>query len=383
MIDMDSDMGMRFHLIKRNGIKFVYESMVKAESAIASFRTDLDLRTGSKPLSPPVPNVEKADKIRKVLLAVMRYDFRYNNSMGIDYHYFFDPLSEITDLSLFDISSFSRIGRREMNERFLQTVEREDPDLVLSCIVKDELYPETIRYISENSSSITCNWFADDHWRFNHFGRCYAPHFNYCVTVDEVSLDKYRRLGYENVFMSQWAANPVIYHKLENSALDMEATFVGQNYSNRWELVPKLKKKGVGIQCFGDGWLNGWISFEKMVEVYNRSKINLNFSGSALGPTKQVKARVFDILSCGGFLLTEHAPGLERYYRKGKEIETFHDIDEAVEIIGYYLDDEEARAQIAEAGYQRTMKEHTYQHRFRRLFSDILSESHASSLEKT
>ncbi len=374
-VEMDSNMDIRLYLIKRACIKFVYESMVKTESAIASFGTDLDLRIGKKPLSPPVPQVEKADRIKKVLLAVMRYDFRYNNSMGLDYHYFFDPLSEITDLSLFDTSSYSRIGRREMNERFLQTVEREDPDLVLSCIVKDELYPKTIRHISANSRSITCNWFADDHWRFDHFGRRYAPHFNYCVTVDEISLDKYRRLGYNKVFMSQWAANPAIYHKLDSPPMTMEVTFVGQNYSKRGELVPMLKKKGIDIQCFGDGWLNGWVSFEKMVEIYNRSKINLNFSGSALGPTKQVKARVFDILSCGGFLLTEHAPGLERYYRKGKEIETFHDIDEAVEIIVYYLDDEEARAQIAEAGYQRTLKEHTYQHRFRKLFNDILSES--------
>jgi spore maturation protein CgeB len=91
-----------------------------------------------------------------------------------------------------------------------------------------------------------------------------------------------------------------------------------------------------------------------------------------MGPTKQVKARVFDIPACRGFLLTEDAPGLDQYYRIGKEIEAFTTIDEAVEKIGYYLDDEEARRSIAEAGYRRTLSEHTYQSRFKRLFEDML-----------
>jgi len=360
----------RLALLKRAGIKFVYESMVKASMAMGAARTGFDLSTGNRPLSAPVPKVEKADRIRKVVLAVRKTDNRYG-SMGLDYHYFYGPLCDVADVKLFDTSSFSRIGMRRMNEEFLHVVEKEDPDLVLSCVVKDELYPKTIRHISEDSRAITCNWFADDHWRFDNLGRHYAPHFNFCVTVDEVSLEKYKRLGYGNILLSQWGANTALYRKRQVGE-EIDVSFVGQNYANRHGLLSRLNKIGIDIQCFGAGWENGWVSFDKMIEIYNRSKVNLNFSTSALGPTKQTKARVFDIPACGGFLLTEHSPDLSRYYRAGKEIETFEDIDEAVEKIAYYLDDEEERKRIAERGYQRTLKEHTYQDRFKDVFKEIL-----------
>ncbi|MBU0532999.1 glycosyltransferase [Candidatus Micrarchaeota archaeon] len=359
--------------LKRTSIKTIYESILLLDMRVNAIRTDLELKNGIAPLTVPIPKVEKADKIEKIIVAVKRHDPRYENSMSIDYQYHFHPLCNIANVVFFDIGKFTKIGKRKMNAEFLEVIKKEDPDLVFSCIFKDELFPKTIREISENSRTITCNWFADDHWRFDYFGRYYAPHFNFCVTVDELSLDKYRRLGYENILMSQWGANTELYHKIDGIKQDIGATFVGQNYSNRKELFDKLQKNKIEIQRFGAGWDSEWVSFEKMIEIYNRSKINLNFSNSALGPTKQIKSRIFDIPACGGFLLTEYAPGLEKYYKIGKEIEVFEGINDAVEKINYYLNNEEERRKITERGYQRTIKEHLYEDRYKKLFKEILT----------
>lgn len=67
---------------------------------------------------------------------------------------------------------------------------------------------------------------------------------------------------------------------------------------------------------------------------------------------------------CGGFLLTSPVEDLNRYYAPGREVGVFSSHDELVEKIRYYQDHEDERSAIARAGYERTIREHIYVHRF-------------------
>ncbi|MBI2478233.1 MAG: glycosyltransferase family 1 protein [Planctomycetia bacterium] len=49
----------------------------------------------------------------------------------------------------------------------------------------------------------------------------------------------------------------------------------------------------------------------------------------------------------------------------------FTTIDELLAKLKYYLAHEEEREQIAHAGYQRCIQEHTYERRFREIFRRI------------
>ena len=82
----------------------------------------------------------------------------------------------------------------------------------------------------------------------------------------------------------------------------------------------------------------------------------------------QIKGRNFEVPGCGGFLLTGRAENLEAYYEIGREIVCFESTEELIEKARYYLAHEDERAAIARAGYERTMKEHTYAHRFAEIF---------------
>ncbi|MHB1568009.1 MAG: CgeB family protein [Solirubrobacteraceae bacterium] len=83
---------------------------------------------------------------------------------------------------------------------------------------------------------------------------------------------------------------------------------------------------------------------------------------------KQLKARTFEVPGCGGFLLTQDAPELDRYFDLGTELAVFHETEQLIEQLRYYLDHEQERARIAAAGHARVRRDHTYERRFQEIF---------------
>ena len=78
---------------------------------------------------------------------------------------------------------------------------------------------------------------------------------------------------------------------------------------------------------------------------------------------------MFEVPGCGGFLLTDRVPYLERYFEPGREIAVYDDSNELADQITYWLHNEDERAAVAEAGYRRVLKEHTYDARFAEIFA--------------
>jgi hypothetical protein len=82
-------------------------------------------------------------------------------------------------------------------------------------------------------------------------------------------------------------------------------------------------------------------------------------------------ARDFRVTGAGGFLLTEHVKGIEQIFEVGKEIVTYTTPQDCVEKIRYYLKHEEERNEIAEAGYQRTVRDHSFVNRMAQVIEDV------------
>jgi spore maturation protein CgeB len=85
----------------------------------------------------------------------------------------------------------------------------------------------------------------------------------------------------------------------------------------------------------------------------------------------QIKARHFEIPACGGFTMTAVADDLDKFYVPGKEMVMYKNDADLAEKVHYYLAHEEERAAIARAGYERTIREHTYEKRFGEIFKAI------------
>ena len=77
--------------------------------------------------------------------------------------------------------------------------------------------------------------------------------------------------------------------------------------------------------------------------------------------------RLYEATGVGTLLLTDAKSNLGDLFEPGREVITYASEDELVERIHYYLDHENERGGIAQAGQGRTLSEHTYEHRMREL----------------
>lgn len=106
--------------------------------------------------------------------------------------------------------------------------------------------------------------------------------------------------------------------------------------------------------------------FEDAAKKFSQSKIVFNTSIK-----DDVNMRVFETLSTGSFLLTNWIPTLEELFEDGKHLVTYRTLDEMVEKAKYYLEHEDEREAIANAGYQEFINNHTYLHRVNKILSIV------------
>lgn len=108
------------------------------------------------------------------------------------------------------------------------------------------------------------------------------------------------------------------------------------------------------VHCKG-----GVSTLTEMPKVFQASKINLNMT---IRPIETgLSLRVWDILGCGGFLLTNYQSEIPDYFEAGKDLETYESLEELEQKIQYYLTHEEERVEIAIHGYEKVAKHHTYE----------------------
>ncbi len=102
--------------------------------------------------------------------------------------------------------------------------------------------------------------------------------------------------------------------------------------------------------------------------IYNRSKINLNIFNVQCMNSPTI--RMFDVMACGGFLLTEYRPFIEERYKIGEELDVFRDPKELAEKTDYYLAHPDQRMEIAKAGQAKTLREDIYSERLPIIFEN-------------
>jgi spore maturation protein CgeB len=141
--------------------------------------------------------------------------------------------------------------------------------------------------------------------------------------------------------------------------------------------------KGFDLSIYGDkGWrelLDDWegmrfcgpIDYKKeLPKLYKASKINLNITKTQLKTT--VNQRVFDVSSCGGFILTDYRRDLGELFDLGGEIQIYKDLADLREKVQYYLSHPEDRREFSNRARQRVLKEHTYRERLKRIIDVVM-----------
>ncbi len=105
--------------------------------------------------------------------------------------------------------------------------------------------------------------------------------------------------------------------------------------------------------------------YQQLPLFYPLSRIN--FNATSLQMKTGLNQRVFDVPACRAFLLADHRTQIEALYQVGREVITYGHPDEIPDLVKYYLDHPAQARAVAEAGYRRTLAEHTYVHRLAKL----------------
>ena len=102
-----------------------------------------------------------------------------------------------------------------------------------------------------------------------------------------------------------------------------------------------------------------------MVEIYNRSRINLGFSGIGYSMKEMcLKGRDFEVPMTGALYLTSEQPDVHRVYKVGEEVVTYRGKSDCLAKIRYLLDHEDESTSIRVAARQRCLRDHTWVRRF-------------------
>lgn len=351
----------------------------------------------------------------KILFISNRYK-RGEPERGPNYGYynFYDGLTKMNNqenqVSFFGVDEAlmqRQENRLKVKEKLFQTIAKERPQLIF--FLEGELSKETLKEMkseAEKFGAKTLWWVSDDSWMFYRLSRKIAPYFHLVATCDSRYLRKYLKMGHQNVIHSQFACNNFYYQPQPGPKI-YDVSFVGQPHGVRKKMIKELEKAGIKVNCWGFGWPQGVLAQEYLPKVFSQSKINLNFTlpgalfwkkfgniflkrigeraerrlvidsplnwvnnfKSFLGTLKsQINCRIFEVLGCGGFLLTMDGDNLRDYYQDGKELVIFKSVKDCAQKIKYYLAHDEEREKIARLGYERTMREHTYEKRFNDIF---------------
>jgi len=315
---------------------------------------------------------------RKIIFYVgKKYDYGKRDwGLSYDHIIFYCTLARM-DYSLvyFDYDRFKqRYGAKKMSRILREAVYLFQPEILFYSHSEDWVDHKLWQEISEELPTRSIIFLPDDHMQYDSTKPVWKL-FNLVVTTDKNGLERRKREGFGNVFLGQYACNHFIYKNLGLEKI-YDVAFVGRCYGERKEFVDGLRKKGINVKTFGQGWEKGErINRGDLVKVYNMSKISLNMSLS-YAYVYTIKGRDFEPQCCGSMLFTRDSKDIAEYFAVGREIVTYKDAKDAAEKIKYYLEHGKEREIIAENGRRKTLESHTYEKRLRDIFD------HADGLKK-
>jgi hypothetical protein len=218
--------------------------------------------------------------------------------------------------------------------------------------------------------------------REEHFG-CY----DLVVSSLPNFVDYFRRMGVPSE-LNRLAFEPRVLERLDEdedeSSSKATVSFVGSispAHEARVRLLEHLCRRlpvdiwGQGIESLpasspihkrfmGKAWGIG------MYRILRRSKITLNHHIDVSGRYAN-NCRLYEATGVGTLLITDWKENLEEMFEPGKEVIAYRTAEECAERIRYFLEHDDERKAIANAGQQRTLREHTYYQRLQQLESIV------------
>ncbi len=192
-------------------------------------------------------------------------------------------------------------------------------------------------------------------------------------------VEKFKNIGINSEYFKIGFEESVL-SKLKKEETQHDAVFVGgfSRHHNKVIDLFEYLAKNTSIDFWGYGAgklpLNSPIKSRHHGEAWGIDMYNILYN-SKISVNRHIDAaenfannmRLYESTGVGTLLITEHKDNIEGLFEVNREIVTYHSNEELLEKINYYLEHEDERTRIAEAGQKRTLRDHTYAVRMREL----------------
>jgi spore maturation protein CgeB len=298
-------------------------------------------------------------------------------------------------------SGFEKIGHKTICfdpssvsdpvQQVFEVIKENKPDFIIHT--KDELPAELFQDLRQYAKVI--QWYPD--LAIPEWLPPYVRASDIFFTMAEGLVHEFRRFNPNTLWLTQ-AFEPSFFHINTITSADIntysaDVTFVGNlgsktYYLSRRKNLKRIIKEGFNLKWWGPriprklstiplhlgklgrSYGGRFIWGEEYAKVAKLSKVFLAFDAIP-HIRKSMSARIYTAVGCGAFYMCQHVEGIEELFVPEKEIVTFQNEEEMVDMIRYYLNDDNARKSIAEAGKRRILKDHTYEVRIRQMFRMI------------
>jgi spore maturation protein CgeB len=278
-----------------------------------------------------------------------------------------------------------------LNEQIILQSEAFRPDIVF-FIQARYVKAETIRELNQRSATFV--YMNDD--MFNPANQTRTFHqaireFQYVFTTKTYNVEEFKAAGAGRVAYFPNAYDPVIHYPAVPTAEELrwyygDIGFIGTFRRERADFLAEVANdlQQHTLNVWGGGWHKmsrpyfpraRWVSLRRRVrgaelwcadmgKAIQSNKIMLGLLNRA--NRDRHTSRSVEIPACGGFMLAERTDEHRTLFEEDKEAVYFDSYEELKDKVNYYLRHEEARLQIARAGYERCVKsQYTYKDRAR------------------
>jgi len=272
-----------------------------------------------------------------------------------------------------------------INQQFKSIALHKKPDIII-VTGGHRIMPETIKTLKGKNIEIIL-WTIDAPIDFQPIIDV-ARHYDHVFCQGTEAIELLEKTGIKGARWIPMACDPDLHHPValtdkDFSELSHDVVFVGSYYPNRAELFSRLTSFDLAI--WGPGWdqLESTSSLRKHImgahttpsqwlKIYSAAKIVLathyqNPEGRF--PVYQASPRIFEVLACGAFLLSDRQKDVLDLFEDGKHLVCFESPDDLVSKVRYFLNHPSERHLIAKQGQEEVLKNHTYIHRIKTLFS--------------
>ncbi len=201
----------------------------------------------------------------------------------------------------------------------------------------------------------------------------YAGMYDFHTTNSLQAFDQYVKEGHSNIHFMPFAVDNRYFTPRETAPqFRCEVAVIGHARPDRLPLAEKLTREFDTI-LYGKNWPYrslGPVSGENWFRAAYGASCLVNFPTTGAGHTN-VKIGVFEATAAGRLLFTQYFEEMSRYFQYDKEIIGYHDEEDLLTKLRYYLTHPAEASAVAAAGRARTARDHTWRRRFAELFASL------------